>query len=221
MDPDARLPQQSRRRSQMDSLFRKQCAMHRNIPGKHSSTLIEPAWDNSFLIECSGHATRSRRMNKPVSGLYAITPELTDSIGLFEKVNAALRGGAQVVQYRAKFIPESLRLEQAKEIAGFCRSHNALFIVNDSIALTRAVHADGIHIGRNDADIPVARDALGPGTLIGVSCYNDMTLARNAVLQGADYVAFGSFYASNTKPKALRASVGLLQLAASELSLPV
>jgi thiamine-phosphate pyrophosphorylase len=160
-------------------------------------------------------------MNKPVSGLYAITPEATDSIGLFEKVNAALRGGAQVVQYRAKFIPESLRLAQAEEIAGFCRSHNALFIVNDSIALARAVHADGIHIGQSDADVSLARDALGPGTLIGVSCYNDMTRARNAVSQGADYVAFGSFYASNTKPEALRASLGLLQVAAAQLSLPI
>src|SRR3954470_25015659 len=134
--------------------------MRRNIPGKHSSTLIEPAWDNSFLIECSGHATRSRRMNKPVSGLYAITPELTDSIGLFEKVNAALRGGAQAVQYRAKFIPESLRRGQAEAIAGYCPSHNTLFIVNDSIALARAGRADGIHIGQSDAGVSLARDAL-------------------------------------------------------------
>ena len=160
-------------------------------------------------------------MNKPVSGLYAITPELTDSISLFQKVNAALRGGARVVQYRAKLIPESIRRVQAEEIAASCRLHNALFIVNDSIALARAVHADGIHIGEYDADIHEARAALGDGKLIGVSCYNDMTRARNAVSLGADYVAFGSFYASNTKPLASRASLNLLQDAASELRLPI
>ena len=73
-------------------------------------------------------------MNKPVSGLYAITPELIDSTGLFEKVSAALRGGAQVVQYRAKLIPERLRRAQAEVIGDFCRSHNALFIINDSVS---------------------------------------------------------------------------------------
>jgi thiamine-phosphate pyrophosphorylase len=160
-------------------------------------------------------------MNKPVSGLYAITPEVTDSSNLFEKVNAALRGGAQVVQYRAKYIPESLRRAQAEVIADCCRSHNALFIINDSIALARAVHADGIHIGLNDADVPMARAALGRGTLIGVSCYNDMTRARNAVSLGADYVAFGSFYPSMTKPMAVRANLELLKIAASELNVPV
>jgi len=160
-------------------------------------------------------------MNKPVSGLYAITPEATDSTNLFEKVSAALRGGAQVVQYRAKLIPEPLRREQAEVIADFCRAHNALFIVNDSISLARAVHADGIHVGQQDVDIPMARAALGPRTLIGVSCYDDMTRARNAVSLGADYVAFGSFYPSVTKPLAVRASLELLQIAASELKLPV
>jgi thiamine-phosphate pyrophosphorylase len=160
-------------------------------------------------------------MKKPVSGLYAITPELTDSTTLFEKVRAALRGGAQVIQYRAKSIPDSLRRAQAEEIADFCRSYNALFIVNDSIALAKAVRADGIHIGQLDADVTVARGALGPGKLIGVSCYNNMARARDAASLGADYVAFGSFYPSITKPLALRASLGLLQLAVAELRLPI
>ena len=160
-------------------------------------------------------------MKKPVSGLYAITPELTDSIALFQKVRAALRGGAQVIQYRAKSIPDSLRRAQAEEIADSCRSHNALFIVNDSIALAQAVRADGIHIGELDADVTLAREALGPGKLIGVSCYDNIALARNAVSLGADYVAFGSFYPSITKPLALRASLGLLQLADAELRLPI
>lgn len=160
-------------------------------------------------------------MNKPVSGLYAVTPELTDSIALVSKVDAALRGGARVIQYRSKSIADSLRRSQAGEIARLCRIWNALFIVNDSVELAREVDADGVHLGKDDGDVPAARRMLGPGKLIGVSCYNEIGRARVAVSQGADYVAFGSFFSSSTKPQALRAGTELLQIAASEIALPV
>ena len=160
-------------------------------------------------------------MNKPVSGLYAVTPELTDSIALLGKVDAALRGGARVVQYRSKSIAHSLRRSQAGEIANLCRIHNALFIVNDSVALAREVDADGVHLGKDDGGVLAARSMLGRGKLIGVSCYNEMDRARKAVAQGADYVAFGSFFSSSIKPQALRADMELLHSAASEIALPV
>lgn len=160
-------------------------------------------------------------MNKPVSGLYAVTPELTDSIALISKVDAALRGGASVVQYRSKSIADSLRRWQAGEIVRLCRNWNALFIVNDSVALAREVDADGVHLGKDDGGVLAARAMLGPGKLIGVSCYNEIGRAREAVSQGADYVAFGSFFPSSTKPQALRAGTELLQIAASEIALPV
>lgn len=160
-------------------------------------------------------------MNKPVSGLYAVTPELADSAALVSKVDAALRGGARLVQYRSKTIAESKRLSQAGEIANLCRIRRALFIVNDSVALACKVDADGVHLGKDDGDIAAARAALGPGKLIGVSCYNDIGRARKAQEQGADYVAFGSFFSSSTKPQALRAGTELLQIAAMELALPV
>lgn len=160
-------------------------------------------------------------MNKPVSGLYAVTPELTDSIALVSKVDAALRGGARVIQYRSKSIPDSLRRSQAGEIARLCRIWNALFIVNDSVELAREVDADGVHLGKDDGDVLAARTMLGPGKLIGVSCYDEIGRAREAVSQGADYVAFGSFFSSSTKPQALRAGTELLQIAASEIALPV
>ena len=160
-------------------------------------------------------------MNKPVSGLYAVTPELTDSIALVSKVDAALRGGARVIQYRSKSIEDSLRRSQAGEIVRLCRNWNALFIVNDSAALAREVDADGVHLGKDDGGVLAARTMLGPGKLIGVSCYNEIGRAREAVSQGADYVAFGSFFSSSTKPHALRADTELLQIAASEIALPV
>ena len=160
-------------------------------------------------------------MNKPVSGLYAVTPELTDSIALISKVDAALRGGARVVQYRSKLSADSLRRAQAGEIANLCRIHNALFIVNDSAALAREVDADGVHLGRDDGSVLAARMTLGPGKLIGVSCYSEIGRAREAVSQGADYVAFGSFFSSSTKPQASAAGTEVLRVAASEIALPL
>lgn len=160
-------------------------------------------------------------MSKRVNGLYAVTPESADSIALIGKVDAALRGGAHVVQYRSKSAEGSLRHAQATHIARLCRSHNALFIVNDSVELARAVGADGVHLGKDDGDVVAARAVLGHGKLIGVSCYDDIVRARAAQLQGADYVAFGSFFPSATKPMARRADLDLLRIAASEISLPV
>jgi thiamine-phosphate pyrophosphorylase len=146
---------------------------------------------------------------------------MTDSIMLISKVEAALRGGAGVVQYRSKTGDESRRKEQAAGIARLCRGRDTLFIVNDSVDLAHAVDADGVHLGKDDGDIAAARAVLGPGKLIGMSCYNDMDRARSAQSQGADYVAFGSFFPSATKPLALRAGAELLRIAASGISLPV
>ncbi len=160
-------------------------------------------------------------MNKPVSGLYAVTPEMTDSIALISKVDAALRGGARVIQYRSKAIAESLRRTQAGELARLCRTWNALFIVNDDVALAREVDADGVHLGKDDGGVLAARSMLGPGKLIGVSCYNEIRRAREAQSQGADYVAFGSFFSSSTKPDAIPTGAELLQIATLEIRLPV
>ena len=160
-------------------------------------------------------------MNKPVSGLYAVTPEMTDSIALISKVDAALRGGARVVQYRSKAIAESLRRTQAGELARLCRTWNVLFIVNDNVALAREVDADGVHLGKDDGGVLAARSMLGPEKLIGVSCYNEIGRAREAQSQGADYVAFGSFFSSSTKPDAIPTGAELLQIATLEIRLPV
>lgn len=160
-------------------------------------------------------------MNRQVSGLYAITPELTDGGALIRKVDAALRGGAQVIQYRTKSIDAALCRSQAAAIAQACRARGVLFIVNDSVELARQVDADGVHLGKQDTNVRAARTAMGPGKLIGVSCYNDVALARSAVSSGADYVAFGSFFPSATKPLAMRADTKTLRQASSELDVPI
>jgi thiamine-phosphate pyrophosphorylase len=159
-------------------------------------------------------------MRKTISGLYAVTPGLADPELLAGKVDAALRGGARVVQYRNKDAGEQLRQEQAVRIARLCRDAGACFIVNDHIELARKVAADGVHLGKDDEGVGAARALLGPGKLIGVSCYNELWRARDAVAQGADYIAFGSFFPSPTKPGAVTAARDLLR-AAKEFSLPI
>lgn len=160
-------------------------------------------------------------MASRISGLYAVTPDLGDTDVLLEKVDAALRGGARVVQYRSKSLDHGLRRRQAGAIAGLCRQRRVLFIVNDSVELAHETGADGVHIGREDGALAHARAVLGADRIIGVSCYNEIGLARTAAAQGADYVAFGSFFPSATKPSAVRATIQLLHTAAVEIATPI
>lgn len=160
-------------------------------------------------------------MESRISGLYAVTPDLAETDVLLEKVDAALRGGARVVQYRSKSSDVVLQRSQAVAIAGLCRKRRALFIVNDSAELAREAGADGVHLGRDDGVVARAKATLGAGKLVGVSCYNEIGLARAAVAQGADYVAFGSFFASLSKPAAVRADIQLLRAAAAQITLPI
>jgi thiamine-phosphate pyrophosphorylase len=165
-------------------------------------------------------ARTERSRASRVSGLYAVTPDLRDTATLVRKVTAALTGGAAVVQYRNKAADAPLRMEQARALAGIPALRSGLFIVNDDVELAAAVNADGVHLGEADAAIETARERLGSGRLIGVSCYNDLDSARAAVAVGADYVAFGSFFASPTKPAARRADRALLTRARA-LGVPV
>ena len=142
-------------------------------------------------------------------GLYAITPEEADTAALVAKLRAALAGGARVVQYRNKSTDQALRRAQAGTLLALCREAGASFIVNDDLELALAIAADGLHLGRDDGDIAAARRALGPSSLLGASCYDRLELAQRALQQGADHVAFGSVFASPTKPGAVRAPLAL------------
>ena len=136
-------------------------------------------------------------------GLYAVTPDGVDSERLIEKVRLALQGGIALLQYRRKSASTETRLLEARRLMPLARSHGVPFIVNDDVEL--ALEADGVHLGRDDPDVARARRKL-PGRIVGASAYNDIDIARQAVRAGADYVAFGSVFASPTKPAAVRAS---------------
>ncbi|HEU0188547.1 MAG TPA: thiamine phosphate synthase [Gallionella sp.] len=156
-----------------------------------------------------------------ISGLYAITPDEDNTTELLRKVRLALLGGAQVLQYRNKIADDALRLKQAEALRDLTREFAVTLIINDHVALAQEVDADGVHLGGADGSVADVRAVLGSGKLIGVSCYNRLLLAHEAVRQGADYVAFGSFFSSAVKPDAVNATPDLLRQARRELAVPL
>jgi len=156
-----------------------------------------------------------------VAGLYAVTPDENDTDLLAKRVRDALAGGARIVQYRNKTADAALRLEQARTLLELCRRRTVPLIVNDHIDLALAIDADGLHLGSNDSPLEAARQQLGPHKLLGVSCYDQLRNALDAERNGADYVAFGSFFTSSVKPGAVHAPLDLLSAAKETLSVPV
>lgn len=156
-----------------------------------------------------------------VRGLYAVTPDTPDTGQLLEQVHSAIEGGARLIQYRNKIAAHSLKRAQAAALTVLCRERGATLIVNDDVDVALEAGAHGVHLGGDDASAPAAREVLGPGKLIGVSCYRSLDRARAALRDGADYVAFGSFFPSRVKPNAVRAPLELLSAAKRELTVPV
>lgn len=156
-----------------------------------------------------------------VKGLYAITPDYADTADLLRRAGLALAGGARVLQYRNKSATAALRLAQASALRELTREFAVPFIVNDDVHLAAQVDADGVHLGATDNGLIAARAVLGKRKIIGISCYNRLSLARDAVGAGADYVAFGAFYSSSVKPDAAVADVELLRRARAEFAVPL
>jgi len=160
-------------------------------------------------------------VTRGISGLYAVTPDVADTPRLIASAQAALAGGARLLQYRNKSAAPALRLTQARALLALCRKFRVPLIVNDHPDLALAVDADGVHLGADDGSLAAARAQLGPARLLGASCYDRLELALEAERLGADYVAFGSFYPSRVKPGAVRAPLALLREARRRLSIPV
>ena len=157
-----------------------------------------------------------------LQGLYAITASnLTEQIDLPTAVEAALAGGAKILQYRDKSDHHTRRVTEATTLLRLCRQYGAPLIINDDIHLAAEVGADGVHLGRDDTSIQQARLQLGPQAIIGISCYNDLDHALTAEASGADYIALGRFFSSATKPDAIQAEIGLLNRAKEKISLPL
>ena len=160
-------------------------------------------------------------MTRKLAGLYAITPDEPRTDILLRKVGEALRGGASAVQYRNKTADPELRREQGCALAALCRAAGVVFIVNDDLELALELDAGGVHLGADDGDLAEARQRLGQAKLLGASCYNRLELGEAAAKAGADYLAFGSVFASATKPGAVRAPLAIFAQARRGIDLPL
>ena len=161
-------------------------------------------------------------MKKSLRGLYAITGSSLIAPGcLLNAVSRAITGGATIIQYRDKGLDDPRRERDARDLLALCRSHGVLLIINDDVALAQSVGAAGVQLGCDDISPVEARRILEAAAVIGVSCYNDFELAVTAQAEGADYIAFGRFFASQTKPGAVQASMDLIRRAKATLAIPV
>lgn len=151
-------------------------------------------------------------------GLYAISDGPRDD--LLDACAAALEGGAAILQYRDKSTDCARRLHEARALQALCARHRVPLIVNDDVELAAAVGAAGVHLGEGDAALALARARLGADAIIGVSCYDSLDRARQFAAAGANYLAFGAFFPSPTKPGASHATPHLLR-DAKPLGLPL
>ncbi len=158
-----------------------------------------------------------------LKGLYGITDcQLQpDDKTLMETVELALIGGMKVLQYRDKSHDMAKRVRQAGALKALCHRHQALLIINDDIELTAEVEADGVHLGQQDDLIENARKRLGDYAIIGISAENSIAQAKAALEQGANYLAFGRFFPSLTKPDAKPADMSLLAEARAQFDQPI
>lgn len=146
----------------------------------------------------------------PARGLYAITDSGLLAGRLLPAVKAALQGGVAVLQYRDKSCDHERRRAEAEALLALCRRYGVPLLINDDVELALAVGADGVHLGRGDVGLAEARTRLGPTAIIGATCHDSLAFATEAVAAGADYVAFGAFYPSATKPGARPAPLSVL-----------
>ena len=143
-------------------------------------------------------------------GLYLLTPDEHDGERLLART-LPLLPLASCVQLRAKGLDRQVLMAAGQRLRSACREADVAFLVNDDPGLARELDADGVHLGEDDASVDDARRLLGDAAIIGVSCYDDLARARRLASEGADYLAFGAFFPSPTKPHARRASPQLLR----------
>ena len=173
---------------------------------------------NLFLTAFTGNT----QMNKnQLKGLYAITDPGLMGADLISKTEQAILGGIKVLQYRNKMASLAQQEKEALTLSSTCKKNNVVFIINDNVELAIKVNADGVHLGQRDTQLQQARKLLGENKIIGVTCNNQIELAQAAQAQGADYVAFGRFFNSLTKPSAPHAELSLLSEARKFITVPI
>ncbi len=162
------------------------------------------------------------KLAMPKRGLYGITDDvLLPQSTLLPTVEAALENGLQLLQYRSKNPPSLQSMETLRELVELCESYAVPLLINDNAELCRAVGAHGVHLGQSDGSVTSARKILGDDAIIGVTCHSSLDTALIAQAESANYVAFGRFFPSVTKPNAAQAQARVLTSAREALTLPI
>ena len=157
-----------------------------------------------------------------LQGLYVLTDSKNFSYNKWpDRVEQSILGGATIIQLRDKYLSDQELLPHALILQEICRHYDATFIINDRVCLAAKIHADGVHIGKDDKNYSTVRDYLGSGYLVGVSCYRNLYQAIHLQSLGADYVAFGSIFSSRTKLNARQCPISILPKAKQLLSIKI
>ncbi len=158
----------------------------------------------------------------PQKGLYAITPPFKcDPADYLEKIEASIKAGVDALQIREKkYLKTSAFLNLLKTVKDLCGDYRVQLIINDSVMVAKDL-ACGVHLGKDDSSIKLARQEMGRNAIIGVSCYNSSLRAVNYAKLGASYVALGSFFESPTKPDAVKCQLSELSKLKGKLNIPV
>ena len=152
--------------------------------------------------------------------IYAISDDILMPENLaLEYAREILECGVKFFQFRSKKAVKNEKL--ASEILNLCEKFGAKFIVNDDVKFAKKIGANAVHLGKDDEGIKEAFEILGKDAYVGVSCYNDISLALNAAKNGASYVAFGSVFTSPTKPNAPKCGLEVVKEAKQILNLPI
>lgn len=167
----------------------------------------------------TGFLLKIETVKAKIQGLYAIADYSVAGGQLLDKTRQILEAGINLLQFRAKSLGDRSKKALAQELLHLCNQHDVALIINDDVDLAAAISAQGVHLGRHDPTIAYARNRLGEQAIIGVSCYAD----PNKVLRAkeADYVAFGRFFPSGTKPHARQADLSILGEARKLTDLPL
>jgi thiamine-phosphate pyrophosphorylase len=166
--------------------------------------------DEDQLLNVEGFAERFEAEGRGDCGLYLISPQ--DVGGSFpDRLRAAFDGGpVAAFQLRVKGVDQHSLAKLAEPLQAICAERDVAFIVNDDMSLAKRLGADGVHLGQSDGDVAEARALLGPAAQIGRTCHDSRHLAMEAGEAGADYVAFGAFYPTTTKPSEYRPDPSIL-----------
>ena len=155
-----------------------------------------------------------------LKGTYAITPNSLNKETLYKKVSELLHEGVKLLQYRDKFRPPEEKFIISKKLRNICNKFDCLLIINDDAELAKEIGADGVHLGQKDTPYKEARNLLGSNSIIGISCQNNLELAFRAQSDGANYVAFGSVFKTESKNNVLHCPLEDLTSFVKEIKIP-